>query len=106
MGALEGFFAALGAKAWLLLAALVGSMTGAYFIRPKSFWEWIVTIGGGFFASIYVAPAVISYWLPGVPGSDGRVGAIYYTFALMAMVAVPPLMRRLEKLIVTWGAKA
>lgn len=97
----EALLGTILAKLWLLVAAFIGAMTGAYFIRPRTRLEWLFTIGGGFFASVFVAPAAVAYTLPGVPGSDGRVGAIYYSFALFAMIVIPPFMRGLEK----WAEK-
>lgn len=94
---IEGVGAWLSAKAWLLFGALVGSITGAWFVRPKTKREWAATVAGGFFASVFIAPACVKHMLPNAQADDPRVGAIYYAFALLAMVLIPVIMRSMVK---------
>lgn len=85
------------AKAYLVLAALAGSATGAWFLRPKTRLEWLATVLGGFFASIFVAPYLVAKWFPHATGSSPEVAMTYYACSIVAMFVIPGLIRRVVK---------
>lgn len=93
----ESIFAAIAAKFWVGLAALAGSATAAWLLQPKTRLEWLATVSGGFFASIFVAPYLVSKWFPGAEGSDPEVALTYYVCSVIAMFVLPGLIRKAVK---------
>ncbi len=89
--------AAALSKLWAVLAALAGSATACWILRPQSRLEAIATVSCGFFASIFVAPYLIAKWFPAAKGSAPEVALTYYGAGMVAMFIIPIIIRRLVK---------
>ena len=84
---------AVSAKVWLIGAALAGGITSVVTQKGLSITDRIFSALLGFFASIFIAPAILAWWLPRIPADSPFVAAFYYLVALLSMSAVPPLLK-------------
>lgn len=93
----ESAFAAVMSKGWLFFAALIGSVTGAYMLGNRTRTEYAFAVGIGFFAAIFLAPAIIAWKLPNAPADSPLVGMVYYLVSVGTMFFLPPFLAFVAK---------
>ena len=93
----ETAVSAVMAKGWLYFAALVGAVTGAYMLGNQTRTQYAIAVAIGFFAAIFVAPAVVAMLLPTASADSPLVGLTYYMVSVGAMFFLPPFLAFVAK---------
>jgi len=88
-------------KSWPYVAAVSGALTGV-FLKPA------VTLGGrlvtfliGLWAALFIAPLLVSKFLPGLPADSREVSAAYYLAATLGNAILPEAYDRIRRWVAT-----
>lgn len=80
-------------KIWLLFAAAMGGATSFGFLKPLTWAQRLLSVLVSASAALFLAPAIVEWFLPKAPANSKIVAAIYYIVTATVMSAFPPFLK-------------
>ena len=79
-------------NAWLFLAGAMGAVSSLAFLKPLTWKGRLLSLFVSLMSTVFLAPALVEWFLPHAPANSKLVAAIYYLVSASVMSAFPPFL--------------